>query len=130
MKLKYITTDKCPICGTDIIIEDRIEKEIDSFQLKTHVNGECWEHRRFVCGQEIEYIPNYQAEVMSEVYVCNNNEMYKIKIRKQKEGTPALCSLCDPSIKKWHGAFERRTWDGNPEGICNKDSREFGYCFK
>ena len=90
MKLKYITTDKCPICGTDIIIEERIEKEIGAFRIKTHTNGECWEHRRFACGQEIEYIPNYQVEMMSEVYVCNNNEMYKIKLRKQKEANAQM----------------------------------------
>jgi len=46
----------------------------------------------------------------------------------REEGSPALCSACDPEIGKWHGAFLRRKWDGNPEGICNKDSKEFGYC--
>jgi hypothetical protein len=25
----------------------------------------------------------------------------------------ALCSACDPDIGKWHGRFERRTYDGS-----------------
>ena len=40
---------------------------------------------------------------------------------------PDLCSECDPKIKKWHGRFARRKWDGNIEGICNRDPKEFGY---
>lgn len=48
----------------------------------------------------------------------------------RKKGSPALCSECDPKIKRWHGCFERKKWDGNPEGICNKDPKEFEYCFK
>lgn len=28
------------------------------------------------------------------------------------ENTPALCSACDPEMKRWHGAFKRRTAAG------------------
>ena len=42
----------------------------------------------------------------------------------REEGTPALCSQCDPTIGIWHNRFERRKWDGNPEGIINKDPNE------
>lgn len=90
MKLKYITTNKCPTCGTDIIIEERIEKDIASFQIRVHTNGECWEHRRFVCGQEIGYIPNCQTEELSKFNVCTNNNEYKNKIRKQKEANAQM----------------------------------------
>jgi hypothetical protein len=48
----------------------------------------------------------------------------------REKGSPALCSQCDPEIGKWHGRFERREWEGNPDGICNKDDREFGYLFR
>jgi len=48
----------------------------------------------------------------------------------REEGSPALCSACDPEIGKWHGTFPRRKWDGNPDGICNKDPKEFGYCVR
>jgi hypothetical protein len=48
----------------------------------------------------------------------------------RKDGEPALCSQCDPTIKRWHGKFERRVWDGNIEGICNKDPKEFGYSMR
>ena len=66
------------------------------------------------------------------VFVCDscgcleNTALSNYWIRNK--GTPALCSACDPAIGKWHGAFKRRMWDGNPEGICNKDPGEFGYC--
>lgn len=45
----------------------------------------------------------------------------------REKGAPALCSQCDPEIRKWHGRFPRRMWNGDPEGICNKDPNEFGY---
>jgi len=46
----------------------------------------------------------------------------------REKGSPALCSLCDPEIRKWHGRFEHRKWDGNPEGICNKDQTKWVIC--
>ena len=32
--------------------------------------------------------------------------------RSKMEETPALCSACDPELGRWHGIFERETWDG------------------
>lgn len=32
---------------------------------------------------------------------------------RQTEKAEQLCSACDPEIGKWHGRFERRTYDGS-----------------
>ena len=66
------------------------------------------------------------------VFVCDScgcleNTACSLYWSKQR-GEPALCSECDPDIGRWHGRFPKRAWDGNPEGICNKDPGEFGYC--
>lgn len=37
---------------------------------------------------------------------------------------PALCSLCDPEIGKWHGRFDRVKYDPKEHGEVN----EQGYC--
>ena len=38
----------------------------------------------------------------------------------RKEGSPALCSECDPEIRKWHGRFPKQSADGmvtTPDGF-------------
>ena len=32
--------------------------------------------------------------------------------RSRMKETSALCSACDPEFGRWHGIFERETWDG------------------
>lgn len=33
---------------------------------------------------------------------------------------PKLCSECHPKIKKWHGLFEKKQWDGETKVINRK----------
>lgn len=84
MNLKYIKEEICPVCGCDLIIEESIEK--DAFRLKymEHCNGGRWEHRKFACGQELEYIPNFNKTALSKYSKCTNNKEYELKIEKQK----------------------------------------------
>jgi hypothetical protein len=35
-------------------------------------------------------------------------------------GEKALCSECDPKIKKWHNFFPKKKWDGKSEVINRK----------
>lgn len=68
------------------------------------------------------------------IFVCDNcNHLENTALSRywyREKGTPALCSQCDPEIGRWHGRFPRKVWNGDPEGVCNKDPREFGYVFK
>ena len=57
MHLIHIKDKSCPICGCSTIIKELIETCND--KIRTHCNGERWEHRTFLCGQEITYIPNF-----------------------------------------------------------------------
>lgn len=78
MKLEYIKDMKCPICGTNIIISESIDTR--SGEIHTHCNGERFEHRTFICGQEISYIPNYNSVELSKINICTNNDEYKTKV--------------------------------------------------
>lgn len=60
MNLNFIKTEICPKCGCDIITEESIEN-ID-YNIKVHTNGGRWEHRKFLCGIEICYVPNFRKE--------------------------------------------------------------------
>lgn len=62
MKLKFIKTEKCPICGCDVIINESVEKELYSTKIREHANGGRWEYRKFACGCEISYVPNFSRE--------------------------------------------------------------------
>ena len=78
MQLQFITETKCPICGNSDIISERIEP------LGTHTNGGKCEHRKFACGQEINYVPCFERTELSGYYVCQENDEYKQKVEKRK----------------------------------------------
>jgi len=75
MHLIHIKDKSCPICGCSTIIKELIETCND--KIRTHCNGERWEHRTFLCGQEITYIPNFGRIELSTYNVCTNNEEFK-----------------------------------------------------
>jgi len=62
MKLKFIKTEKCPICGCDVVVNEGVEKELHLPKIRQHTNGSTWEHRTFACGCEICYSPNFSRE--------------------------------------------------------------------
>lgn len=79
--LKNIKTIKCPVCGCTDIIEESIDANYDKTKILQHCNGTRWEHRKFLCGYRVEYIPNYSKEFESK-------ECYydpKVIARKEKE---------------------------------------------
>jgi hypothetical protein len=73
MNLKFLKTEKCPTCGCSTIISESIKAEMDTQKLSTHCNGELWETREFLCGCVINYIPNFQKEVVNKYYHCQND---------------------------------------------------------
>ena len=82
--LKNIKTIKCPICGCTEIVEEQIETTcFNEPEIRQHCCGTRWEHRKFLCGYEIEYVPNYSKELVSKGSECFYNP--KVIARKEKE---------------------------------------------
>ena len=87
MQLNFIKLESCPVCGCKIIISESIEADDD---VRTHCNGENWEHREFLCGQEVIYIPNFSDIELSTTRVCRNNPEYKEKELKEERARKEL----------------------------------------
>lgn len=97
MELRNIKTNKCPICGCTDVVSESVE--IDTFskinKIKVHCNGTRWEHRRFLCGKEICYEPNFSSESIHGN--CMNDPEYQAFLKKQKEDKEKLLSFCEKS---------------------------------
>ncbi|KSV57735.1 hypothetical protein [Acetivibrio ethanolgignens] len=92
MELRNIKTNKCPICGCTDVVSESVE--IDTFnRVKVHCNGTRWEHRKFLCGKEICYEPNFCNE--STHGDCINDTTYQALLKKQKEDKEKLLSFCE-----------------------------------
>lgn len=63
--LKYLKTKECPFCGCTEIIREEVQKAVftSTPQIKEHSNKQRWEKRKFLCGYEVEYIPNYEKDI-------------------------------------------------------------------
>lgn len=62
MQLAHITIDNCPTCHAPTA---RDERDIAGTfggkrELLQHVNGQYFESRTFVCGAQVEWVPNYE----------------------------------------------------------------------
>lgn len=90
MELINITTNKCPICGCDIIVNEYVETFNNS--IRVHSNGTRWEHRNFLCGTEISYIPNFNKECLSGK--CVNDKQYINYLKKVSEDKDKLLAYC------------------------------------
>lgn len=75
MQLRLVTTKSCPDCGCDVVIAEAIEVEYNGNKIRTHCNGGNWETRRFLCGTEMKYVPNFSAE--KRTGQCRNTQKYK-----------------------------------------------------
>lgn len=85
------------MCGNSNIISERIEP------LGTHVNGGKYEHRRFACGQEISYVPNFERTELSKYYICKENNEYKAKMETRKIAQGNLIhNICELDTDKEH----------------------------
>lgn len=99
MKLNFIKTDRCPICGCSIVQSEWIESEIDGKSLLTHACGGQWEHRKFLCGKEISYSPNFRKEEIKGN--CKNDPIYIARLQKIKDDKIKLKKFCeDENIDK------------------------------
>lgn len=93
MNLKFIKTDKCPICGCNIITSEYIEPEINRKSLRTHACGGQWEHRKFLCGKEVVYIPNFRSEELKGN--CENDPIYIARLQKRRDDKIKLKKFCE-----------------------------------
>lgn len=75
MQMNYLTGDACPVCGETTVVGEWVETETlgDETRVLCHVNGARWEHRKFACGQELVYIPNFSRTEKSDYRVCRRD---------------------------------------------------------
>ena len=84
MKLNYIKTDRCPICGCNIVVNESVETECNSIKIREHSNGGRWEYRKFACGCTIHYCPNFRKEEIK-----NECSLDPKKIEREKKRNEA-----------------------------------------
>ena len=63
MKLNFIETDRCPICGCNIVIKESVETEFNSTKIREHASGGRWEYRQFACGCERDAFEDELEEI-------------------------------------------------------------------
>lgn len=102
MELTSIKTEKCPVCGCDTVIREWVDTDFDNTKIREHCNGHHWEHRKFLCGYQIGYIPNFMAE--EKEHDCQQDpELVKREEKRGKliEAIKGLVSSteCDASFK-------------------------------
>lgn len=90
MDLRNITTTCCPICGCKEIVEEKVD--YDNFGIRVHCNKTRWEHRRFLCGTQIDFEPNFNKEYTRGN--CKNDPVYQEKLKKEKEDKEKLLNYC------------------------------------
>lgn len=103
MNLKYLKIDACPLCGSTTVIKEIIYTS--NGEVRTHSNGERWEYRQFLCGQEVCYVPNFRDIELSKYNVCTENEEYKNKQIKRENNKRELLKYIesldvDDGVKK------------------------------
>lgn len=81
--IKSIKTTSCPVCGCATIISESVEVGMDNLTIRVHCNGGQWEHRKFACGYETMYIPNFFGERRS--CACKNDpEVIRVKQKTEE----------------------------------------------
>ena len=62
--LTYITRERCPVCGSDVVTKEEIEvvtnQRTGERRIRTTADGGQWEYKVFLCGYAMEYNPIYQ----------------------------------------------------------------------
>ena len=94
--LKSVKTIKCPICGCSEIVEESIEVScFNDPKVKQHCNGTRWEHRKFLCGYKVDYIPNYSREIESKNSECVYNPVVIAKKEKEEQDKERLMAILE-----------------------------------
>ena len=82
MELKEIQTKNCPDCGSICISETRENP---------HTNGHYNEYRKFKCGKELHFVPNYMKVIESSP--CTKSKYFKQKIALESALIEKITSL-------------------------------------
>lgn len=97
MKLEFLKGDNCPICGTHVVIEESVD--VDRYgkdpKVREHIHGGKWEKRRFICGQVLEYSPNFRRTEESTTYACQNNPELIEKLKKNESAKHSVLAFID-----------------------------------
>ena len=102
MKLRFIKTNKCPICGCDTVVMEYVESDFDHTKVREHCDGGQWEHRAFLCGYQVAYVPNFCSEQKDRD--CRHDPRLIEQREKQRKTIDAVKDLikradCDPDFK-------------------------------
>lgn len=79
MNLKLIKDEKCPTCGSEIVMESC---------KRTHTNGEGFEERMFKCGCILTWSPNFSR--LETRNTCPKNPNLIEFNRKREEAKKAV----------------------------------------
>jgi len=85
--LKFVTTAACPHCECEEVVKEEIG--ISSYpyhqsrEIRYHTNGTRWENRQFLCGYELQFVPNYKAE--QERHPCTEIKEYRAREKRKDE---------------------------------------------
>lgn len=60
VKFKHLKINECNTCGETTVVSDSIDMSYDEREIRYHTNGQRWERRRFLCGLEVTWTPNYE----------------------------------------------------------------------
>ena len=60
--IRNIKTTSCPVCGCTTVVMESVEVELDRPVIRSHSCGGQWENRKFACGYEVYYTPNFGKE--------------------------------------------------------------------
>lgn len=93
--LKNIKTIKCPICGCVEVVSESVDTNYNQTEILQHCNGTRWEHRKFLCGYHIEYIPNFSKECENKYSECKNSPEVIKKREKEKKDKDRIISLLE-----------------------------------
>lgn len=92
MKLVNNDTEKCPYCGCDIVVSESVE--MDCFgKVWQHCNGGKLEHRRFACGYESVFEPNFNRTDECRTSLCRMNNDYLDMERVSREVAKSIIKL-------------------------------------
>lgn len=91
MQFKHLKITKCPECGCDTVISERVDY-FDG-KVQQHCNGQQWEQREFLCGASFKWIPNFcRAEPQSR---CRKTPEWKLKEAKRASLRSQIDALQD-----------------------------------
>jgi superfamily I DNA and RNA helicase len=87
--LRAIMTHECTECGCNVVVRESIDTsplhgKRNYRVIRTHVNGERWETREFLCGGTVSYVPNYSKVIRGDGRCQENEEAIKLNAEKLK----------------------------------------------